>query len=393
MPAEQQTQSRAALAAALIAGLLVCDLARPHAATSNTVLFDREIVRILNAHCVMCHSQDGVSIPLESYEQTWLRRAQIHNQTLARRMPPWPAVPGYGDFLNSNALTLREQRFIVSWVEGLGPRNDGIVFLNVLDPASDRREIRAQARTGRWALGEPDLIAAVPQTAPASARGHAGRIQRSVIDPGLRQDRWLGALEYRPADARSTRAAVFTVDGTGQWLATWTPWHGFRRLPEGTAYRLGAGAKIRAEVFTTEAVDAIDGPGEIGLHFDDSPARAAVADISLAGSGEVRAGTASHRLHAEATLADDTAVLALWPAVIPGIQSIELTAQRPDGKVEILLFALDIPAEWPTPYIYKTPVELPRGSRLALTVYVSSSAADLAENPVELTLSTVSRPL
>ena len=40
-------------------------------------------------------------------------------------MPPWAAVPGYGQFVNDNSLTLRETQFIVSWVEGLGPRNAG----------------------------------------------------------------------------------------------------------------------------------------------------------------------------------------------------------------------------------------------------------------------------
>ena len=46
----------------------------PHAATTNTVLFDREIVRILNEHCVMCHAEGGPSFSLATYEETWLQR-------------------------------------------------------------------------------------------------------------------------------------------------------------------------------------------------------------------------------------------------------------------------------------------------------------------------------
>ncbi|MBT6043033.1 MAG: cytochrome c, partial [Gammaproteobacteria bacterium] len=103
----------------------------PHAATSNSVLFDREIVRILNTHCVMCHMTGGPAEDIVTWQQTWLMRDAIHDKVLARHMPPWAAVAGYGSFKNANQLTLREKRFIVSWVEGLGPRNNGEVFFNV----------------------------------------------------------------------------------------------------------------------------------------------------------------------------------------------------------------------------------------------------------------------
>src|SRR5262249_47078367 len=91
-------------------------------------LFDREIVRILNKHCVMCHAQNGPSFPLESYEQTWLQGRKIRADVIGRHMPPWAAVPGYGEFANDNSLTLRETQFMVSWVEGLWPPELGNCF-------------------------------------------------------------------------------------------------------------------------------------------------------------------------------------------------------------------------------------------------------------------------
>jgi hypothetical protein len=45
------------------------------------------------------------------------------------------------------------------------------------------------------------------------------------------------------------------------------------------------------------------------------------------------------------------------------------------------------PLEWPTPYIYETPVELPCGSRLSLTAFLSSSTPLPVERQVRLTLS------
>jgi len=59
-------------------------------------------------------------------------------------MPPWAAIPGYGDFANDNSLTLREVQFMVSWVEGLGPRNAGTVFLNVQDPGASALSLEVE---------------------------------------------------------------------------------------------------------------------------------------------------------------------------------------------------------------------------------------------------------
>src|SRR6185295_2652446 len=141
-----------------VAVLLLPALVLSHETTTTTVLFDREVVRILNEHCVMCHSEGSLSFPLSTYEQTWLRGRSIRAEILKRHMPPWSAMPGYGQFANDNSLTLRELQFMVSWVEGLGPRNAGTVFLNVLDPgAKPREEVKAQPHTGHWQLGQPGM--------------------------------------------------------------------------------------------------------------------------------------------------------------------------------------------------------------------------------------------
>src|SRR5215510_7977018 len=71
----------------LLASLLVPDVTVAHETLTTTVLFDREIVRILNKHCVMCHVENGPSFPLETYEQTWLQGRNIRANVIARHMP------------------------------------------------------------------------------------------------------------------------------------------------------------------------------------------------------------------------------------------------------------------------------------------------------------------
>jgi hypothetical protein len=88
-------------------------------------------------------------------------------------------------------------------------------------------------------------------------------------------------------------------------------------------------------------------------------------------------------------LADDTNVLAFKPDLPPGIQSIEVTARKPDGDVRVLLLVRDAMPEWPTPYILQDPVMLPKNTELAVTAYSVPTRAP-APNGVKLTVSVAS---
>lgn len=346
-----------------------------HETLTTTVLFDREIVRILDKHCVMCHVENGPSFPLATYEQTWLQGRKIRADVIARHMPPWAAVPGYGQFLNDNSLTLRETQFIVSWVEGLGPRNAGTVFSNIAGPDAARpKEIAAHADFGRWQLGQPDLTRQLPANTiePLPAKQvNTNQVKRTVIDLGLTSERRVRGLEYMPGDRRVVRAAFFTVQETGQWIGSWTPWYGYVSLPKGSAYRLPAGSHIVAEIHYRSAKERVPEhsslsleQGALGLFFADPSSPDVVSDLVL----ETK-GAAAQKFHAQTKLAAGTTVLALRTEIPPGVKSIEVSARRPDGSTEVLLFAKDFPVDWPAPYIFKNPVVLPKGTELSVAAY------------------------
>src|SRR5688572_26204306 len=157
--------------------------ARSHELISTTVLFDREIVRILNKRCVGCHSKNNLAFPLTTYEETrpWARA--IQEEALRRHMPPWRAVPGYSQFANDNGLTLREFAFIVSWVEGNGPKSAGqTVLLNVAETPKGPGDVAIKPDFERWQLGEPDLQRQLATN--TIAPGQPDEIRRSVVDLG-----------------------------------------------------------------------------------------------------------------------------------------------------------------------------------------------------------------
>jgi len=364
---------------------LASSLVLSHETTTTTVLFDREVVRILDQHCVMCHTEGAVSFPLSTYEQTWLRGRSVRAEILRRHMPPWAAVPGYGEFANDNSLTLREVQFMVSWVEGLGPRNAGTVFLNVQDPgARPAQEVRAQTHTGHWQLGQPGLTRTL--TPNMIEAGQGDHVRRVVIDPGLRTERRLRALEYMPGDRRVVRAAFFSVEETGQWLGSWTPWYGYTLLPSGTSYRLLAGSHIVAEVHYRGAKESVSEQGMLGLFFAD-PTANSVSDLVLEAKGNVAPGAPSQRFRAQTRLTANVSALSLRPETFSGVQSIEVSARRTDGSTQVLLFARDLPLDWPTPFIFKEPVRLPAGTVLTVTAYYANPSAAPQPGGIRMTIS------
>jgi hypothetical protein len=356
-----------------------------HETLTTTVLYDREIVRILDKHCVMCHVEDGPAFPLTTYEQTWLQGRKIRGGVIARHMPPWAAVPGYGEFANDNSLTLRETQFIVGWVEGLGPRNAGTVFTNTADAgAAHTMPMPGHTdHTGHWRLGEPDLTLTLsPDTSDSRRTNH---IERLVIDAGLKSEQRIRGIEYMPANRRAVRAAFFTVQETGQWIGSWTPWYGFVDLPAGSAYRLPAGSHIIAEVHY-RGIDSTGSPanagadtGTLGLFFADAAASHLVSDVRL----EAKRAGVPGRLRAETRVAADTYAVALRPETTNGLKSLEVTVRTPEGGSGILLFAKDFSADWPTPYVFAKPILLRRNSVLSVTAY----RKDGGNGPLRVTMS------
>ena len=97
--------------------------AAAHDPIGTKVTWDREIAPIVQARCVSCHSDGGTApMALTTYEDVrpWARA--IREEVLARRMPKWHIVRGYGDFANDRSLSPFEIALITAWVDGGAPR-------------------------------------------------------------------------------------------------------------------------------------------------------------------------------------------------------------------------------------------------------------------------------
>jgi hypothetical protein len=360
--------------------------ARSHEVVTTTVLFDREIVRILTRRCVACHTEGNLAFPLLTYEQTrpWARA--IEEEALRRHMPPWRAVRGYGEFANDNSLTSRELSFIVSWVEGHGPKSAGQTVITDIAATPATSVAGATAPDfARWQIGEPDVVIQLGTPAPAGSLSTP--LVRAVVPVDVRPGRSIGAIEFKPGDRHTITAASFHVQETGQWLGTWTPWFAGAASPTGSAYVLPVRFHVVAEVHYRGAMPPSAPLGSLGLSYSREKRPARVTDLVLEAAGNVPARATTRKFRATTTLDADTYAVALWPRLRPGAQGMEVRARTPDGGTNVLLYLRDIVQEWPTPYVFKTPVFLPRGTEVVMAVTASNTAATPQPGGVTLTIS------
>ena len=197
-----------------LAGL--CVLAVPlaaHDVITTKLTYTRDISRIFVCRCVACHGERS-SIPLTSYLRFGPGLLIIKEQVLARSMPPWGAVKGFGDLSPDDGLTQEEILIIAAWVVGGAPQGDAAFFLPRDQPAplpAPREKLTdALLVSTRTVLKKPLRMADIrpqPERFVASARITA-RLPDGRIEPLL----WL--YRYDPSWDR-----VFPVPQTGHTAA------------------------------------------------------------------------------------------------------------------------------------------------------------------------------
>ena len=104
--------------------LSACFAAQAHDIVTTSITWSREISRIVNQHCASCHRPGGMAFSLLTYGEARPWAVAIKEEILRRRMPPWGAVKGFGEFRNDQALTPEEMERIVSWTDGGVPEGD-----------------------------------------------------------------------------------------------------------------------------------------------------------------------------------------------------------------------------------------------------------------------------
>ena len=104
--------------------LAACMAVEGHDIITTSITWTRDISRIVNNHCASCHHPGGSAFSLMTYSDARPWAVAIKEEILRRRMPPWGAIKGFGEFRNDQALTPEEMERIVSWSDGGVPEGE-----------------------------------------------------------------------------------------------------------------------------------------------------------------------------------------------------------------------------------------------------------------------------
>ncbi|PYP87415.1 MAG: hypothetical protein DMF61_10405 [Blastocatellia bacterium AA13] len=350
-----------------------------HEPITTKIMFNREVVRVLQENCLGCHRPEGIApMSLATYENARPWAKAIKEELLEKRMPPWYAVKGFGQFRNGPDLTQRDIDVIVNWVEGGAPKGD------------EKDLPEAPLYSDEWPLGRPDLVLQAGSHEVASDADERCVI---TVPTSLKEDRFIRAIDLRPSARSVVHSATLYIEKSGNerdrdkqdglaadnLLGTWMP--GQRRvlLYEGYGQLIPAGSRIKLDVHYRGSGDALKDSSQIGLYFSKTPPSKRV--LSVAPVIETNHG---NKIKASLTLPVDAEAVGAIPTGYAAVDSLEATAYRPDGTTEVLIWMRPNKDGWQTTYYYKHPVILPRGTRIEITCYVgdSDSESKTSEDPL-----------
>jgi hypothetical protein len=324
---------------------------RAHTPITTSILFNREVVRILKDNCLGCHRPGGIApMSLATYEEARPWAKAIKEELLERRMPPWQAVKGFGEFKNAPLLSQRDVDIIVNWVEGGAPKGDAALLPPGPLFGTD------------WPLGQPSAV--LSPDAPNDVAAEADqRVDIKLKLPG--PERWLTAFDIQPGNASVVHCAALFLDGNSpSLLGTWVPGARPVEWPGDVARRLPAGAPLRLNIHYRGAGEAAADKSTVGLYYAKQRPMRELRELTLTRSGE------SARIPAAAD------ALAIVPRSDPRLVSLQATAYRPDGTSEVLVWTRDPRADWRQTLSFKKPVGLPAASRIEVVAHPAHASVE-----------------
>jgi len=390
-----------AVAAAAVGGRAVWMHASAEAPRAP-VTFSDTIAPIVFDHCVTCHRPgEAAPFPLMSYDDVAKHATTIAAVTASRLMPPWRAAHDGPEFVGERRLTDEQIAAIAEWVRQGMPKGD---------PA---RLPPLPKFTEGWQLGAPDLVLEMPETFDVPADG-PDIYRNFAIPTGLTEDKWVRAIEFRPGARRVVHHALFSYvrggstaslsrDGRpgfsgmmpvafvpgfapsgdlGGWAVGATP----RFLPDGLAWPLAKGSDFVLQLHLHPTGKAEHERSRIGLYFTPTAPERKFREMGAPGlfgflAGiDIPPGEKHYELKGTFNVfANMRAYAVIAHAHYLG-KAIKAVATFPDKTTKTLLWIPDWNFNWQDRYFYKTPVDLPKGTKVDVTI-VYDNSADNPNNP------------
>lgn len=119
-----------------------------HSFYTTKITWSADVSRVVYRNCVSCHHPGGSSFSLMTFKEARPWAEDIKQQVLERRMPPWNAVKGFGEFKDDRGLPQEDLEIIAEWVDGGEPEGNPAHMPPIPDFAAHATDDRRGAENG-----------------------------------------------------------------------------------------------------------------------------------------------------------------------------------------------------------------------------------------------------
>jgi hypothetical protein len=359
--------------------------------TASAVTYYKDVLPILDQHCVMCHAPDGIApFAFTSYDDTKGYAGLMAGATQTGVMPPWMPADGCGDFRDSRRLGAADVATLQAW-NAAGA------------PAGDPADAPATGRSGGPALPAPSATLD-PGVSYQPNMQLTDDYHCFLIDPGLAAQQDLVGFNVHPGTPASVHhvllfavpaaqlAAVQAEDaaeagpgwtcfaGTGvdstPVVGGWVPGSGASMFPSPTGIRLPAQTQIVMQIHYNLLVQSqVSDHTTADLYYAPAPVSKPAAIVPIANTTfDIPAGTPSETVTADLPVKSSYLVWGVVPHMHLHGTEIKLSVLHADGSSTC---AVDIPAwnfHWQQFYYYTQPVSVVAGDTAHLECTYDNSA-------------------
>jgi Flp pilus assembly protein TadD len=386
------------------------DSRTPASATADSgrpLTFNQDIAPILFEHCASCHrpvddgqqraraTTDSTADPIcvagapfsvLDYAAVQRRARSIAAAVTSHAMPPWLPEHGHGDFVNERSLSDAQISLIARWVEQGAQEGEA------------SRKPAPPSFAGGWQLGQPDLVLELPQ--PYSLHADQRDTFRNFVIPvPLPETRYVRAVEFRTETPRVLHHANVALDPSrvGRRLDRADREPGFAMMPddevqnvygwspgkvpvlesEDTAWALDPGTDLVVQLHMVSGGETAAVRPTIGLFFSRTPPTRTPIVVKLESKSlDIAAGDPNYAIEDSYVLPADVDALSVYPHAHYLATQMRGTATLPDGTERSLISIRRWDVRWQDQYRYRSPMFLPRGTKLAMRFTYDNSSAN-----------------
>jgi hypothetical protein len=357
---------------------------------------------------------------LLTYKEARPWAAAIREAVVSRVMPPWRSDPHVGQWSNDPRLSEADIKTIKEWAEGAKAEGDPKQMPATPDFSDG------------WKIGKPDVVLAIPEHVLDGIG--PDEYTYVTVPTNFKEDRWIVAAELRPGNRRIVHHAhVFVVEadrpadkarkaesnptaeyakwlrikqGSLEWvrpeapvidngcsvddnglfpgskssdlgslISSYLPGRGPDVYPAGTARMIPAGASLNFQIHYSRTTGKTETDAtSVGLIFaKEQPSRIS-RRIDLSNQMFlVPAGEPDQEVTECHTFDKNVLITSLTPHMHLRGKAMQIFADLPDGKRQMLLSVPDYDFNWQFTYRASDPIYLPKGTRIEVHGHFDNS--------------------